>query len=242
MSASAMKRLIQSRPKRERAQPSARAHLGLLEKHKDYVKRAKDGHAKEDALRLLREKAALKNPDEFYFGMIRARTVDGFHVDAGKEEDEKKVGKAKLEDANYLLLKKEQEQKRVDKLHAELHFAKKAKGTHTVFVEDEVDTFDPVEYFNTDPELVENCAYRVKRDALEHIAINSLDKESLTEILRQKKKAYKELDARQERLDKIKKEQSKVELERILMGKGKKRKIITEDGQEYFKWSSERKK
>ena len=41
-----------------------------LEKKKDYVVRAKDYHRKRDHIARLEEKARLRNPDEFYFGMI----------------------------------------------------------------------------------------------------------------------------------------------------------------------------
>lgn len=53
---------------KERAQPAARKKLGLLEKHKDYVERAKDFHKKQKVIRTLKSKADSKNPDEFYFG------------------------------------------------------------------------------------------------------------------------------------------------------------------------------
>jgi U3 small nucleolar RNA-associated protein 11 len=65
------------RTHRERAQPRGRAHLGLLEKKRDYLRRARDFHRKDARLRVLREKAATRNPDEFYYGMVHARTVDG---------------------------------------------------------------------------------------------------------------------------------------------------------------------
>ena len=60
-----------------RPRPSRRrsSHLGLLEKHKDYKLRAVDFHRKEDALQKMKEKAALKNPDEFYFNMVRTKKV-----------------------------------------------------------------------------------------------------------------------------------------------------------------------
>lgn len=70
----ALKKLFQARAHRERAQPAARQKLGLLEKKKDYLLRAKDFHKKETRLKAMRAKAAMKNPDEFYFGMINATT------------------------------------------------------------------------------------------------------------------------------------------------------------------------
>jgi hypothetical protein len=46
----------------------------VLEKHKDYVLRAKDYHSKQERLKAFREKAYFKNPDEFYFKMINSKT------------------------------------------------------------------------------------------------------------------------------------------------------------------------
>ena len=47
--------------KKERSQPAKRAKLGLLEKHKDYVKRARDFNSKKRRLRALqaRERGVL---------------------------------------------------------------------------------------------------------------------------------------------------------------------------------------
>lgn len=58
---------------RERSQLSGRKHLGFLEKKQDYQKRSKSFHAKEEKLKKLKLKAALKNPDEFYHKMINAK-------------------------------------------------------------------------------------------------------------------------------------------------------------------------
>ncbi len=50
---------------------------GLLEKHKDYVQRAQDYHKKTKAINNLRQKAAFRNPDEFYFAMTKSKTKGG---------------------------------------------------------------------------------------------------------------------------------------------------------------------
>jgi hypothetical protein len=68
------KNITPRREHRERSQPNYRSHMGLLEKHKDYVVRAKDFHAKKDRLTTLKRKAEERNPDEFYFKMAKAKT------------------------------------------------------------------------------------------------------------------------------------------------------------------------
>ncbi|KAL7620462.1 hypothetical protein AAE478_009457 [Parahypoxylon ruwenzoriense] len=70
---SSMRNAVQRRVHRERAQPQERQRLGLLEKHKDYSLRAKDFNKKKAQLRSLRQKAADRNEDEFYFGMMSRR-------------------------------------------------------------------------------------------------------------------------------------------------------------------------
>jgi U3 small nucleolar RNA-associated protein 11 len=67
---SSMRNAVHRRSHRERAQPLERQRLGLLEKHKDYSLRAKDYNKKKATLKSLREKAANRNEDEFYFGMM----------------------------------------------------------------------------------------------------------------------------------------------------------------------------
>lgn len=72
--ASAWKNVVPRREHRERPQPEARQHLGLLEKHKDYVKRARAHHSKRDRIVALKRRAELRNKDEFYHGMSSAKT------------------------------------------------------------------------------------------------------------------------------------------------------------------------
>jgi len=70
---SSMRNAVHRRSHRERAQPAERQRLGLLEKHKDYSLRAKDYNKKKATLKSLRQKAADRNEDEFYFGMLSRR-------------------------------------------------------------------------------------------------------------------------------------------------------------------------
>lgn len=74
MSATTFKNLIQRREHKERSQPAARQHMGILEKHGDYVRRATNYHDKEKRILALRRKAAFRNPDEFYHKMSKSET------------------------------------------------------------------------------------------------------------------------------------------------------------------------
>jgi U3 small nucleolar RNA-associated protein 11 len=134
----AMKHLIKTRTYRERSQPGARQHLGMLEKHKDYVLRAKDFHRKEDTLQKLREKASFRNPDEYYMKMAHTKTEGGVHRKRAAENPTQDEMKAfKKEDANYLMVKQTAEAKKVERLRADLHMLDAPlQNKHTVFVSD----------------------------------------------------------------------------------------------------------
>ena len=71
---SSLRNSLHRRNHKERSQLAHRARLGILEKHKDYVLRARDYHSKQDRLNRLKQKAADRNKDEFYFAMHRQRT------------------------------------------------------------------------------------------------------------------------------------------------------------------------
>ena len=81
-----------------------RAKLGNLEKHKDYVHRARDYKSKQDRIRKLREKAAFRNKDEFYYGMVKGQTKNGMAIgERGNEALSTDVVKIlKSQDAGYV--------------------------------------------------------------------------------------------------------------------------------------------
>lgn len=85
MSSTTFKNLIQRREHRERSQPAHRSRFGLLEKHKDYVQRAKNYHDKEKRIIALKRRASMRNPDEFYFGMHKSKTEGGVHTKARED-------------------------------------------------------------------------------------------------------------------------------------------------------------
>ena len=134
-----LRTLVKTRTYRERSQPKAREHLGLLEKKKDYVLRAKDFHRKEDALQKMREKASFKNPDEYYFKMSHTKMQDGVHRKALKQQpSHDELRGFKKEDASYLMLKQTAEARKIEKLRASLHMLDAPlQNKHTIFATDE---------------------------------------------------------------------------------------------------------
>ena len=122
---------------KERSQPVSRQHLGLLEKKKDYKLRSRDYHTKQKKLKSMREKAANRNPDEFYFGMHRSK-VDGMsgrntgrHVKTDEarriEMDERGLGGdavriMKSQDLAYVRMRRMMDGKKIEKLQRSLHY------------------------------------------------------------------------------------------------------------------------
>lgn len=98
---------------RERAQPLNRQKLGLLEKHKDYVHRARDYKSKKDRIKKLREKAAFRNKDEFYWGMVKGQTKGGVAIaDRGNEAlSTDMVRLLKTQDVGYIKVQIAQDEK-----------------------------------------------------------------------------------------------------------------------------------
>eukprot|EP00640_Fibrocapsa_japonica_P004442 CAMPEP_0113937452 /NCGR_PEP_ID=MMETSP1339-20121228/4078_1 /TAXON_ID=94617 /ORGANISM="Fibrocapsa japonica" /LENGTH=138 /DNA_ID=CAMNT_0000940223 /DNA_START=30 /DNA_END=442 /DNA_ORIENTATION=- /assembly_acc=CAM_ASM_000762 len=120
---SSWKNAVKRKTHKERAQPKARAKWGLLEKKKDYKRRAKAHHERQAELQALRRKAALRNPDEFYFGMhsrsTKAGLVDQDGGDTPLDNDTARV--LKTQDLAYLNMKKAADVKKVERLRSTLH-------------------------------------------------------------------------------------------------------------------------
>jgi len=174
---------------KERAQPQHRSSLGILQKKKDYKKRAIDYHRKEDRIRAARTKASMRNPDEFYFGMKNSKVQDGKHRktdEARQKEFEATVGLdtvriMKDQDLSYVRMQKQRDAKKIERLQSNLHFIEGGnasggkKRKHTVFVESQKDgeEFDVAKHFDTLPELAGRAFNRPRVEALKKIALEA---------------------------------------------------------------------
>ncbi|XP_068627901.1 probable U3 small nucleolar RNA-associated protein 11 [Battus philenor] len=207
---------------KERHQPESRKHLGLLEKKKDYKKRAEDYHEKGETLKLLRKRTLDKNPDEFYFHMINSRVKDGQHHEL-EEEDEHTVEQLKLmqtQDIKYINMKRTQESRRIEKLQAQLHMtdvANSTPNTHIFFVDEgEEKDFDLAKRLDTHPSLLNRKTNRPRLSDLNKLKLPNMDEQVAEEAKKVKQRTYKELSKRIERERELTVVQQKMELKRHL--------------------------
>ncbi|KAJ3326518.1 UTP11-like, U3 small nucleolar ribonucleoprotein [Blyttiomyces sp. JEL0837] len=71
----------------------------------------------------MREKAALKNPDEFYFGMIKNKTKEGVHIQQRNEKfDHEFLKLLKTQDQNYVNYQRSVNLKKLERLKNSFHF------------------------------------------------------------------------------------------------------------------------
>ncbi|SCV00305.1 LAMI_0G04170g1_1 [Lachancea mirantina] len=241
---------VQKKQHRERSQVASRARLGFLEKHKDYVKRAQDFHRKQATLKVLRGKAQERNPDEYYHGM-HTRSVDargrletsrrGEDEDSSLTTDQVKL--LKSQDANYVrtLLQRQRQQLERD-TQATLF---RARGQHTVFVEDRdaLESFDACKHFDTTPEMLQRRENRVSRDQL---AARALDADaarvgfSAETVEKRRVKRLRQLRQQQEREQQLAGVLQRMEVQRDAMKKGAKKKVTDHAGRVAFKWKKQR--
>eukprot|EP01118_Nematostelium_gracile_P002740 TRINITY_DN13027_c0_g1_i1.p1 TRINITY_DN13027_c0_g1~~TRINITY_DN13027_c0_g1_i1.p1 ORF type:complete len:149 (-),score=57.79 TRINITY_DN13027_c0_g1_i1:10-405(-) len=129
-----------------------------------------------------------------------------------------------------------------DNLHV---LTEKPKNKHTVFVEtkEEEEEFDPVEYFQTIPEAVDRVYNRPKVQDLQSNEIFTNDVK-LKKIEKERNKSYSEVVSRIEREGKMKVALDRMQVQKNLMGKGRRTKIKdeTDDAPPVYVWSRERKK
>eukprot|EP00531_Pseudo-nitzschia_arenysensis_P008479 CAMPEP_0116145482 /NCGR_PEP_ID=MMETSP0329-20121206/16617_1 /TAXON_ID=697910 /ORGANISM="Pseudo-nitzschia arenysensis, Strain B593" /LENGTH=256 /DNA_ID=CAMNT_0003641091 /DNA_START=137 /DNA_END=903 /DNA_ORIENTATION=- len=243
---------------KERSQPLDRQHLGILEKKKDYKQRAIDYHQKEDRIKAMQQKVAMKNPDEFYFGMHNSKVQKGKHQsnEDYRVLDPELVKVMKDQDLSYVRMQKQKDMKRAEKLQASLHMLDAdnedmvgSKRKHTIFVQSKKDAqeFDVAEHFDTIPEFEGRAFNRLRKRDIEKLSKSVAPEKQLTteELHKLRKKeqkmakklakarasAYREMESRRERADKMRSAEDHLITEKLVAGKGRKRMIQTgEDG------------
>ncbi|KAG5518778.1 hypothetical protein PMAC_002749 [Pneumocystis sp. 'macacae'] len=254
-----LKHSLQRRNHRERAQPVERQKWGLLEKPKDYRLRALDYRSKQLRLKRLREKAAEKNPDEFYFGMMREKTKDGIvYVNRGNPVlSDENVRLLKTQDSAYIKIMQRIENEKIKKLEERMqeniHVTYNRTGKHYYFI-DEADLQYQDKYVK-EQENKDICRQILKKSTNElfksedqseaffnenNIQSTQIPPES---TLPANSKLLRELESRKKRVTQLSVLAKHINLHRNLQTKGERKKIGTsQDGIPIYKWKLERKR
>ncbi|NXN09383.1 UTP11 protein, partial [Indicator maculatus] len=173
-----------------------------------------DYHKKQNALRALQKKALDKNPDEFYFKMIRSQLQDGVHV-VKQPKDEVTPEQMKLmrtQDIKYVETKRVAEAKKIERLKSELHLLDaegKSPNKHLFFLDSRkegkaqtaaVQEFDIAAHLDTVPELVGRVYNRPTIATLQKQTLKgATDPVHLKKLAQQRKNQYNLLKQRIER-------------------------------------------
>nr|CCA26957.1 U3 small nucleolar RNAassociated protein putative [Albugo laibachii Nc14] len=246
---SSLRNVVKRREHKERGQLHERKRLGLLEKHKDYVLRARDYHNKQKRLRSMQLKAAFRNPDEFYFKMHSSRTEEGVHVSTNNHADQlsaEALQILKTQDLAYLQMKRSVDLSKAEKLRKGLHFVgAPAMNQHTIYVDtdDQVQNFNVASHFETPPELATRSFNRIRNQTLAETKFSSHEHDR---VAVETGKVYRELCSRLDRANKLGHLTAKLDLERKIQAKGKKKKVVAigEQGNSLpvYRWKKERQK
>ena len=226
-----IKKYIPKRKYRERSQNERRKKLGFLEKKQDYKIRAEDYHKKEKKYKSLKEAARTRNPDEFYHKMIKAKIIDGEHVQFSEDKTLQEKIVTNTQFINLVNFKKSQLENEAEKLKNRLQMNKNIfengnKSTHTFYYDDENEF---LEEQTKRKNLLKNKKKRnnESENENEENQKNSENKQ-LINTYKQKKKNIQQLEQISQGLQEQKE----------LLKPSKKKK--TEDG--YYKYFTERKK
>lgn len=261
-SANAFRKAAPRRTHRERAQPLHRKRKGLLEKHKDYVKRARDYHRKETRLKVMREKASFRNPDEFYFRMVNARTENGVHRGErslkGKGATAEEDLLLRSQDGNYVGSKLAHEQAVVERLRAELQGASvptRAAGAAAPAGQAAMGQRrqGPRETSARQARGQQSAktvyaSSRAEAEAYTAAAGEAAPSSSSSAVSRQERRrmerAYRELEQRAERVRKLRRLVRQIDVEKQQRGKGAKKKVTRygRDGPAVYRWRTQRQK
>ncbi|KAK6496716.1 hypothetical protein TWF481_001704 [Arthrobotrys musiformis] len=239
---SSMRNAIQRRNHKERSQISSRQKYGHLEKHKDYALRAQDYNSKKARLKILKSKASERNPDEFYFGMVNARTRDGgvFVKERGAGNDSRvlsmdTVRGLKTQDKAYLRIMGDVERRKREKLEEGLVFvgldgadSGVGGGKKKVF-DEEGNVIKPAK---SKKKVVDEDEMDWEDEDSEADEIKPTKAEQKAAKARMAK--YKELEARMKREDELRGLERELDAQREFMGKSAPRMGLTKTGKRWF--------
>ncbi|CAL9727704.1 U3 small nucleolar RNA-associated protein 11 [Monosporozyma unispora] len=243
---------IQKKQHRERSQVNDRKRLGFLEKHKDYQKRSRDYHKKQTTLKYLKSKVKQRNPDEYYHGMNKARLgrdgllIKSRHGDDANESSlsNDQVKLLKSQDVNYIRTLRLNEDSKINKLRSQLKF--ESQGNHKVFVEDKKDleTFDPLKFFNTTSDLLNRKENRLSMEQLSSLESQDNIRNPLLNLKKKQRKSLKlasNVKRHIERSQDLLSLENKMNYNNELLKNGSKKKIV-KNGVRTFKWKKQRKR
>ncbi|XP_006832868.2 probable U3 small nucleolar RNA-associated protein 11 [Amborella trichopoda] len=228
---SSLRNALPRRVHKERAQPRHREKFGILEKHKDYVIRARQYQKKAETIRKLKEKAAFRNPDEFYFKMIKSKTVDGVHIPANQANtfSQEELLLMKTQDIGYVLQKAQSEKKKVDRLSSVLHSVNNPSSSNHV-------------YFADDRDEAKELQGRLLQKSDQGVSVSWPKR-----IKKKTAASYKELAARKKRAYDLEKMYMEMAYQKELKKKGQKRRVkdhelVSPTDRPVYKWERERKR
>ena len=135
----ALRHVVKRTVHKERSQLASRSKLGLLEKKKDYVIRAKENHRREDYINNLKKKAFLKNPDEFYFKMAGKKVREDGKVELGGSLSKEQKALARDQDLAYVAHRRQIDLSAARKLGGYTPVDDTKSPVHVVFAEDSED-------------------------------------------------------------------------------------------------------
>jgi U3 small nucleolar RNA-associated protein 11 len=153
------------------------------------------------------------------------------------------------------------ERRKVEKMRASLHFADgREKGKHTIFLdgEEELKRWKSCEYFDTMPEMSNRSFNRPRKEELKSsgaeivggtgvggvMVPDGVDRKTLRKVERKRKRAYRELAQREERVKKMDLLRLHLQSHKDRQGKGRRRKVRDADGDRpaQYKWKKQRKR
>lgn len=230
-----IKKYIPKRKYRERSQNERRKKLGFLEKKQDYKIRAEDYHAKEKKYKSLKEAARTRNPDEFYHKMIKAKIIDGEHVQFPDDKTLEQKIVTNTQFINLVNFKKSQLQNEAEKMKYRLQMNKNIfeggdSSKHTYYYDDEDEYFEDKNH-QKEIELLKKK--RNKKDDDEFIQDNG--NKNLTPENKQLINTYKQ---RQKHIKQLEQISQGLQEQKEFFKPGKKKKI--KDG--VYRYFLERKK